>query len=416
MKRNAIALHPEFPFRDGARDRRDAWEAGFLSAPGIETDHRRLLREFLVLIEQYAFLEKLIQGEIRYELPVHLESHLEWDRSLPREHGERLATAELELIQVSETPALELIDALDSMGIKTVVVGSVPPGPEIAGAFFFDGDTGPSILIGAPPDSEIAPFVAAHALGHLIADVNPYRSRFCRWDAASLENLEPTPEEVRADCFAAALLLPRSPLVENLERIAESDREHPEQAGNRLPILEALFGVPVPVLRRRLADLDLLDEDSLDVPAAQSDPSGRGGAPSPRGRARSSRGAARSPRGTDRSGRQTAPSPRGSGRTDRRGADRSVPQPIAPPRAASREPTGDDAPAPPELALPDRFVNLALAAYAERLMERDLLSRFLSLSEIETQQVIEWSRVPRRDTEDGSLQLGDPDTGETGGV
>jgi len=69
-----------------------------------------------------------------------------------------------------------------------------------------------------------------------------------------------------------------------------------------------------------------------------------------------------------------------------------IPAPRA--SASSGAPAESEAPAL-KPALPARYVHLAIAAWAHRLLERDRLALFLSVPEIETQAMIEWLGVER---------------------
>jgi len=337
-KKNPIQEHPEFPFAKSLGPRIDGWLSGFVDAPDPESPAGALLRQFLEQVDRYAFLERIVQGDIRYDLPVHSRFALEQSQGDPEEGGETIAATELELLGKTEQPGFDLADELEEMGIKLFFLQSEPEDSDPVGAIFYEGDTGPAFLVGTRRDSILAPFVIAHALGHLIADVDPYRPRFCRWDRGDLANAQETVEEIRADRFARALLLPPGQLQTTLEQITTSPDS---RQGNRLALIETLHRVPVPVVRRRLIELGLaVDPDPV---ADQAEPW--------------------------KAATEEAPeTPRGSG----------------------------------PFELPSRFVNLSLAIYADRLMDRDLLSLFLGLSETETQQVLDWTGVPRLRPETGS--------------
>jgi hypothetical protein len=64
----------------------------------------------------------------------------------------------------------------------------------------------------------------------------------------------------------------------------------------------------------------------------------------------------------------------------------------------------------PPTDLPERFVNLAIAAYASRALEIGELSRFLRVSPKRVAQFIEWSRIPRdRKEEDAAVRAAESD-------
>lgn len=321
-----ITQHPDFPFRAESTAKEERWLAQFLDAPRDQAS-AELLREFVAQVHSYAFLERLIQGDVLYELPVHPGLiHASGDPS-DDARVENLAAHELEAFDFHDYPASELDAELVEMGIKVLHVKE-QLGPELVGAFFFEGELGPALLIGDEAESEAAAFVLAHELAHLVIDINPYRSRFCRWDRSTLANRSQSPEESRADRFARALLLPPRMLGERLK----------EMGGEfRLDVLTALFGVPEVLIATRLREL------GQRVPDA-------GGAPTRH---------------------------RASGEAS-------------------------DAPGS-RLVRPDRFVNLASAAWVQRLIDHPLLARFLGVPEVEAQALLEWMGAERRPPRDETI-------------
>ncbi|MBK8233828.1 MAG: ImmA/IrrE family metallo-endopeptidase [Candidatus Eisenbacteria bacterium] len=309
--------HPDYPFRPETQARRRKWLEAFLDRPPLNTDAGELVAAFLDRVANFAFLERLIDGDVRFELPVHPEALRVESEVDPEEHGDRLARSELDLFAFDDYPAAELHHQLEEMGIKVVHANQTPEG-DLHGGFCFEGEIGPAILVGADQETREASFILAHELAHLVIDVDPYRSRCCRWDPRSFANRSASLEERRADQFALSLLLPQ---VELAERAAEAGTPP------RLDVLTALFGVPEVLIARRLAQF------GLEIPA-----------------------------------------PRAS--------------------ASSGAPAESEAPAL-KPALPARYVHLAIAAWAHRLLERDRLALFLSVPEIETQAMIEWLGVER---------------------
>ena len=102
--------HPEYPFSEENLEATVREMERFLSEPPLSTLERGEVLEFVRLTRQYAFLERLIQGEILFELPVHLD--------LGEASVEALAAPERELLGLGAVPGGELIDALDERGIK----------------------------------------------------------------------------------------------------------------------------------------------------------------------------------------------------------------------------------------------------------------------------------------------------------
>lgn len=354
---NVVQEHPEFPFGETlARERIERWEESFEGRPEPDLRAGELLRDFLEFVERYAFLERIVQGEIRYELPVHprfLEQRERSDEPLEQQAAE-LAEAEAELLGQPDVPALGLLDELEEIGIK-VVTTTDPGEDELLGAFFFEGETGPAFFVGTDRDDPRTAFVLAHLLGHYIADHDPYCNRVCRWRSGSLENLDESPVEIRADLFARALLVPEEPLRRYLDQLGAAVSAGETEARRSWEILATLFGVPDSVLADRMADL------GFELLAAQL-----------------------------------------------RSADRRAGL------SAEREklsPDGSPSLGGGRFALPLRYLNLALACYHERILEADVLGQFLSMGPEELQVVLDWSQVGRRpeSAEDGDPDGADPD-------
>jgi hypothetical protein len=335
VTRVRIDRHPEYPFRAGREESLQAKGIGFLGAPAEHSRQDKLVREFVVLAHRYAFLERLVQGDILYQIPVHAEVFHGYDPTCPEEQGEILAARERELLDWSGSDAGGLAEALDAIGIKLLFLAEEPTSSEglsssamgdgLCGAFYFDGEVGPAFLVGSPPGRPESTFVLAHTFAHLAADVDPYAARFCRWNLDTLENMSKTPEETRADQFARALLVPEDRLRLALSQLGE---EVPMgQVDPRWEQLSTLFEVPAALLSRRLQDLAL--------PSLGCSP---------------------------------------------------VPQPPEPALAVEGDLIG----------LPERFVNLALAAYCERVLETSDLARFLRTTEPEVLGVLAWAGIQQR--------------------
>jgi len=337
-EQNLITQHPDYPFSDEFDSSRfQTWLDTFDPGPEIDSPEELLVDEFLRFVQRYAFLETVVQGEIRYELPLLEKSVLD---QLSMDGGEWetqagvLAAAQLELLGNPETPVLDLDDSLESNGIK--VVRSIREFENPFGAFFFNGQVGPAFLIAGNQDTGIESYILAHLIGHLLADHDPYRNRICRWDKG-FENLEIDARELRADLFARRVLLPEPQLRETLEHLTSAVEAGESEAGSIGPVLSALFGVSPKVLHARLIEM------GMDALAGHLSTDGAAAMPG------------------------DLPELPNSGRMF---ADESF-------------------------FLPDRYANLALACFHERVMERDALSKFLGLSETETESIIQWGQVAR---------------------
>ncbi len=383
MSHPDVRDHPDYPFRESAE--RDSGQKSrlFLDAPSPGTEHDALLQEFVHLVRCFSFLERIIQGDVLFELPVHPAVTAPEAESLAEAEGERLAEAERRLLATEAGEALDLFGALDEIGIKVFrlepvaaeasdpeshsalegkgagiwgagglywpdLAASEPAGVlspatgverVLSGAFFFEGASGPALLVGGDRDSPEAAYIMAHEFAHLVADVDPYRPRFCRWRGLDLQNLSDSLEEKRADRFARGLLLPPDHVARIWQQLSQADRG--DGFEHRLETLAQVFEVPPPVARMRLIELGLASQDPESAP-------------------RERRQAVAGPARSAGAGRE-----RPGSRSDR-------------------------------LSLPERYVHLALAAYAERILEIRELARFLRTSPMEAMRMARWARIPRR--------------------
>jgi len=311
-----VRIHPEFPFAEANLEATLVEIESFVADPLMTGAERTEVLEFVRLTRQFAFLERLIQGKIFFDLPVHMEIFA-GEPMPPEAQAEAMAREEREILGLGIEPGTGLAETLDNQGIKVFRRCHGPEPPTIVnGAFYFAGEAGPALLASAFEGCADVVFVLAHEYGHLVMDVNPYVSRFCRWRRGDLENENPSSlEERRADRFARALLVPDDLLKgvkdhRDIERFAES------------------LALPRAVVWRRMGDL-------------------------------------------------------------------GIPRPEAPPPLEPAEVEHEvDESRPTDL--PERFVNLALAAYSTRILGKPELTRFLRVPHKRLEQFLQWSRIPRQ--------------------
>lgn len=381
--------HPGYPFRPEFLKVFSARPLVFVDGPDPGSSEHALLTELLGLVHAYAFLERIIQGEVICELPVHM------DRGLigvldPEEEGEVLASREAGLLDWTPESADSLVDVLDDIGVKVVCrddpeSGPARPGARV-GAFTFEGDAGPAFLVGASPHTPEAAFIAAHELGHYTADIDPYRPRLCRWEARTFVNLSYGPEETRADRFARALLMPREAFRDAVHELGEEPEEGPDLRAEQLA---TLFGVPVATVHQRLVDLDLpsvgFSESDFGLGEAFTSAERHPETARPFDMAEPAAAVKR----TKAAGAKAAARAKATERTEAASeADRAVVD-----EAGTALETPKDPGSGFLLTLPERFVNLALAAYAGRVLDIDELARFLRVPVSEALQVADFAGV-----------------------
>jgi Zn-dependent peptidase ImmA (M78 family) len=321
-----VRAYPNYPFSESNLEETVLEIDKFVADPPLTSDERGEVLEFVRLTRQYAFLEKLIQGEVICELPIHFDLVGDGDAD-PIRRAEETADRERSLLELGIEPAEVLGDALDERGIKIFRRTHGPESPEtLTGAFHYEGEHGPALLVGGINGCPEATFVLAHEYAHLVMDVDPYRSRFCRWDRADMRNLNNSMEEERADRFARALLLPADAVHSMAGELELVGAERP-------PTIDAIgraamtFDVAPAVLWNRLEDLGLarptVPPEPLDIDECRE--------------------------------------------------------------VDDRRPTD----------LPERFVNLALAAFGHRILEKKELCRFLRVRPERLDSFLHWCHIPR---------------------
>jgi Zn-dependent peptidase ImmA (M78 family) len=330
----------------------------FVSPRILHEKEQRTLQRFAHLCLRYAHLEHRIEGEIPCEIPAHISVFRDDRLEGLRAEAEALADAERDRLGVREGPIEDLPELLDDRGIK--IIEWRHSGSERSGAFLFDVDTGPALLALAPTGSPTGRFILAHEYCHLLADVDPYRNRFCPhgctgnrgaldWGGRLLEDVESEDAfdelalpETRADLFARAFLLPREHFPRTLGVFGQQrDRSFD------LPKLSEVafyYGVDTPVVLSRLIDLDLLPVSEAVAMA------------------------------TDLDEIETMPPARDS-------------KDIPPPRGPEHSPNALE-------GLPTRFVNLSLALFLKRIASHAQLGTLLDVDMATVERLLRWLDLP----------------------
>jgi Zn-dependent peptidase ImmA (M78 family) len=177
----------------------------FTRGPHLTADFLHGAVEFAA---QYARIEKLVLGgtSVVYS-PSALGLNLALAGDMMRQ-AEDLAAAERERFELPEGPILDLDRLLEDQGIK-LIPRAFPAGCAARGAFFFDGELGPCVLVDAAATPPRRDYVLAHQYGHFLADYEPYIKTICGDpDPAALADAR----ELRAHHFALAFLMPRTEL------------------------------------------------------------------------------------------------------------------------------------------------------------------------------------------------------------
>jgi Zn-dependent peptidase ImmA (M78 family) len=230
--------------------KRREWYHGVPAGNRFDDEERRELKLFEVLCRHFAYLERVVAGEVSFELATYQVSDLA-ESALPSDdEGRNLARRERQRLCLGKDPIVGMKELLDAMAIK-VFSRLLPEGSDIEGAFLFRSDVGPCIMVNSSQSPERQTLALAHQYCHFLADFDPYLPRVCVGGTFS----ETDACEKRAWSFALEFLLPGDALLGLLGR-EEGD-------GVRTSELEALalyFGVAKSAVAEQLARLGLRAE------------------------------------------------------------------------------------------------------------------------------------------------------------
>jgi Zn-dependent peptidase ImmA (M78 family) len=227
----------------------------------LDEEEKRWLKLFEMLCKNFARLERLVEGDVRFDLPADTTAFSSALSGPAVSQGEQLANLERKRLNLGVDPLDDLLSVLDAMGIKAIRV-RLPETSKLSGGFLFVGEVGPCILINSSIPFEEQMVAAAHQYCHFVADYNPYLPRLCLCGPPTGEDIS----EERAAGFAAAFLLPAA----SLERLLE-ERNGVGTGEGAIRALGIYYGVPPWTVAYRLRSL------GLDVPSVPDDGSDRGG-------------------------------------------------------------------------------------------------------------------------------------------
>lgn len=230
-------------------------ERAFLRAEEVSAPIRMVLRRFHSLCEEYARLERLVQGTVT-RLPVEYRTG-ELGRN-PVDQGVRLAHLERQRLGLGEDPVLNMAHLAELTGIKVFVV-RVPQARSLVGAAFTSEDVGSAMLInvGTADGDYLVPgrlnFTAAHEYAHLVLDTDR--------DPLDLENYlaDAKPYEQRANAFAAAFLMPSDAIWRELVNVGWRPGK-PVDPGLAVH-LSIRFGTSYEATLWRLRAVEVIDEE-----------------------------------------------------------------------------------------------------------------------------------------------------------
>ena len=236
---NELGFDPRQLFAENFDAVQDSVTALFRSDAQIATNREltHAVSQWSNLCRQFTVLEKLVGSDrktvnpAQYSLP---PPRNKWEAI---QQGAMIADYERNRLRLGTAPLLDLPEVIESQGVR---VGQLPLDDSISGLFLADQQNGLAILITASHSEQRQLFSFAHEYGHLLFD------RQVKGTISRLSDREQL-TEIRANSFAAALLLPEQGVREFLSS-AGKNRD--------LPLLQEIYdeeGDAVKAQRREAA-------------------------------------------------------------------------------------------------------------------------------------------------------------------
>lgn len=188
--------------------------AAFLEEPGgegvlerfragnLEEGDREILDQALQYFRYYALLEHAAYGGQRYDLPLYPAR-----AGLAIEQGTHLAEQERGRLGLGNGPVRSMIQVLEQEGVKVTTL-RFPDESSLSGCFFFSDDLGPCIVINESHPPQRRRFTAAHEYAHAVSERQE--------GIVCVSERRRELDEMRANAFAAAFLLPETGIGEAL--------------------------------------------------------------------------------------------------------------------------------------------------------------------------------------------------------
>lgn len=237
-------------------------------ATELRPEDQGIIRDFEHFCRTYAEVEDLLDRASEVSLPDYSSIGEPRTKLEAIRHGEQVAAEERRRLGVGDDPIRNIFELLESQGVRL----QIKPLQEtaISGLFLFERSLGPCILINGSEHRDRLAFNAAHEYAHVLLD----RRLLARASTASrlLGEADEAEEllEVRANSFAAALLLPPS----GIERFLLSRGRSPHHS---VPCdvvdvlhLQRAFGVSYQATLYRLQNLGWIDRSRREALARYS--------------------------------------------------------------------------------------------------------------------------------------------------
>jgi Zn-dependent peptidase ImmA (M78 family)/transcriptional regulator with XRE-family HTH domain len=211
---NEFGFDPKQLFEEKFDAVQDSVTALFRSDADLATSKEltHAVSQWSTLCRQFTNLEKLVGADRKNVSPAQydlLSPKSKWEAI---QQGSLVADYERNRLRLGSSPLLELPEVIESQGVR---VGHLPLDDTISGLFLADHANGLAILVNAKHSEQRQLFSFAHEYGHLLFD------RQVRGNVSRLADREQL-SEIRANSFAATLLLPEQGVREFLSSAGKS--------------------------------------------------------------------------------------------------------------------------------------------------------------------------------------------------
>jgi len=213
----------------------------FPSAYRVDERDLMVIQEVGDWFDYYAWLEQGALGAQRYELPTY---------PLPPgnavEQGEALAREERSRLGLGDDGSVpSMVALLEEQGAK-IAVQDFHPRSRVFGCYLFSKSLGPCVIVNRRHPPARRRLAAAHEYAHLLVEQDDISGQVCD------PSREQARDELRANAFAAAFLLPAGGIAAALEGL---DTRTNEVTFDQAVVLSYDFGVSYHAIVARLAEL-----------------------------------------------------------------------------------------------------------------------------------------------------------------
>lgn len=209
-----LGFDPKDLFAEVFNEDQDSVTVLFRSDPELASNHQlnSAISHWSELCRQFTELEKLVGADRKFVSPVLYELPTPGNKWEAIQQGNIVADYERGRLKLGAAPLPDLPEIVEGQGVR---VGRLPLDDCISGLFLADDKNGLAILVNADHSEQRQLFSYAHEYGHLLFDRKEKATISRRAEREKLN-------EIRANSFAAALLLPEEGVREFLTRVGKS--------------------------------------------------------------------------------------------------------------------------------------------------------------------------------------------------